>query len=171
MLIYFASAIAQPILSIIVWVKSSDDYVEFVSFVKGVLLFETISIAYNQGVYQYFDNGFEIPTAVVSFIIVFAAGFFLWYRLNVKYFEKRIINEPSDSAQQTFKGVTECKSCGFKSTIPFNNCPKCGDYVYTKKEVSNTSNTALFCRKCGARLFNDSRFCHKCGADTKNITN
>ena len=46
LLLCFLAAITQPILCIAVAVKSSGDYASFVRFVKGVLLFETINMAY-----------------------------------------------------------------------------------------------------------------------------
>lgn len=35
-----------------------------------------------------------------------------------------------------------------------------------KEPITNT-NQNLFCRKCGARLFDDSVFCHRCGEQTR----
>ena len=88
LLLYLLGAIAQPILCIIVAVKSSRDYPDFVRFVKGVLLFETINMAYQQGVQQYLNSELQFGVAAIVFVVILVIGYFVWYRLNVKYFEK-----------------------------------------------------------------------------------
>ena len=59
MLLYFITGIAQPVLAIMVFAKSEGNYKNFVRFVNGVLIFETISMAYQQGVQRYIKD-FEI---------------------------------------------------------------------------------------------------------------
>ena len=85
LLLYSLGAIAQPILCIIVAVKSSRDYPDFVRFVKGVLLFETINMAYQQGVQQYLNSELQFGVAAIVFVVILVIGYFVWYRLNVKY--------------------------------------------------------------------------------------
>lgn len=88
MMLYFFGAIAQSVLAIMVFVKSRGDYRDFVRFVKDVLMFETIYEAYSQSVQQYIQNGFDIGVTLVLGVILFVAAFFVWYRLNLKYFRK-----------------------------------------------------------------------------------
>lgn len=168
LLLYFLAAIAQPILGIIVFIKSSGDYVSLVRFVKGVLLFETINIAYQQGVKHYINNGFDIKMALIMFAIIFVFMYFVWYRLNVKYFEKRIGVISGDYLEDDPNRVTECISCGYRNRDYFDVCPQCGKhakrYVYLNEEPSTGSDPTLFCRNCGEKLAVDSRFCNKCGA-------
>ncbi len=85
----FFAALTSAILNMIVYEKSKGDYISFCSFVKGVLLFETVSFAYSQGVHQYMKNG--LLTALVVGAIFLLIYYFLWYRLNIKYFDKRIL--------------------------------------------------------------------------------
>ena len=92
MMVYFLAALVQPVLCIIVFVKSQGDYEDFVRFVKGVLLFETINMAYGQAVQQYIQNEFDIGVALVVGVIILLLGYFIWYRLNMKYF--KIGNRP-----------------------------------------------------------------------------
>ena len=90
LLLYFAISVAESIVSIVVFVKSYYDYKVFVRFVKGVLFFETISIPYTIGVQQYLSS-FDLSSALISSLVCLAFTYFVWYRLNVKYFEKRIM--------------------------------------------------------------------------------
>lgn len=85
-------------LHIMVAIKATGDYVDFVRFVKRVLLFEIFFTAYNTGIY-FLQIEFQITLALqiaLALIMAFFAlffGYFIWYRLNVKYFEKRILSK------------------------------------------------------------------------------
>ena len=104
MLLYFMASIAQVVLSVIVFFKSKGDYGKFVHLAKGVLIFETINMAYQQGVQEYL-NYFEIETAILIALIVFIAGYFFWYRLNIKYFKKRLLKESTELTDYNFESV------------------------------------------------------------------
>ena len=169
LLLYLLAAIAQPVLSIIVFAKSQGDYEDFVRFVKGVLIFETINIAYSQAVQQYVNNEFDIGVSLVVGVIILLLGYFIWYRLNMKYFKKRISVIASDYLPDDPNRMTECKSCGYRDKNFFNACPKCGQYakqyVYLTQEPTVHADRIRFCRKCGERLIANSRFCGKCGTE------
>ena len=149
LLVYLVASIAQPVLAVIVAIKSEDDYVSFVRFVKGVLLFETINIAYQQSVQQYIKE-FEFGYAFLIFVIVLVIGYFTWYRLNVKYFEKRIVLEPSGESEDTNIKITHDDT---PTIIPLD--VRNNETVVTPQK--------LCCSKCGTALEVDSRFCHRCG--------
>lgn len=166
LLLYLLGAIAQPILCIIVAVKSSRDYPDFVRFVKGVLLFETINMAYQQGVQQYLNSELQFGVAAIVFVVILVIGYFVWYRLNVKYFEKRINVIETDYLEFDPNRITECKSCGYRDKNFFNACPQCGQYakqyIYLNQEPPKEEKIS-FCRKCGSKLIDDAVFCDKCG--------
>ena len=84
-------ALVQTALLFAVMVKAEGDYRRFVPFVKKVLFFETMAIAYNQGVQSYINSSFNIAEALFVSGVVLLLLFLLWYRLNIKYFEKRVI--------------------------------------------------------------------------------
>ena len=90
LLLSFVASKVALVLSIIIFVKSRGDYVTFVDFVKKVLLFEVFNIAYQQGVQGYINSGFHLGTACLVSIVALVLGYLLWYRLNIKYFKKRI---------------------------------------------------------------------------------
>ena len=180
MVLYFFGGIAQFTLAIMTAVKSKNDYGDFVRFTKGVLLFETINIAYSTSVNQYLSNqvfGF----AFVWFVFIFLAAFFLWYRLNVKYFEKRMLVEtppaPAMEAHIYNPFQTEapspapntkasfCRKCGQTLTSNSLFCSDCGTKIIidTPKTNPPSTNEARFCRACGNNLPEGSTFCNKCG--------
>lgn len=164
LLIYFLTVIAQVVLSIMVAIKSDDRYFDFVCFVKGVLVFDVIGAAYGQGVEQYINDGLVLePEAVGIFVTTLLFNYFVWYRLNVKYFEKRLILLTDNIVPEVshFSQNAQNKQIEQIHTEPIE---KDSDRV----AVSCVSPASIcFCRKCGERLFNDSRFCHRCGTQIK----
>lgn len=182
LLLYFLAAIAQPILCVAVAIKSSGNYIDFVSFVKGVLLFETVNMAYQQGVLQYINSGFAISVALIISIIILLIGYFVWYRLNVKYFEKRILkpgandfsyaaehlpyispNEKEQDMPETNK-IHFCRKCGEKLIVGSRFCRKCGtEIVELPVAAAIASDNCVFCKKCGADITKDTETCHVCG--------
>jgi ribosomal protein L40E len=142
LLLSFALSITQTVLSIVVLVKSDEDYVKFVPFVKKVLIFEIISIAYQQGVDQYIKNEFDFGYAFFIFVVVLVLGYFTWYKLNIKYFTKRLVVEP-----------TIIEHIGKNENNDELERSNCGEI--------------RFCRKCGTSLEKDSLFCRKCGTEIK----
>ena len=144
MMVYFFAALIQPVLCIMVFVKSQGDYEDFVRFVKGVLGFETINMAYGQAVQQYIKNEFDIGVALVVSAIILVLGYFVWYRLNMKYFKKRIIVATNDY---------------------FPHEANTNQFVYQNEELTVDTDRIRFCRKCGEKLIDNSRFCRKCGTE------
>ena len=119
---------------------------------------------------------------IISFfaIIIFIATYFLWYRLNVKYFEKRIIVEPIEPTNLYTDPISRPPQISNPNDLPHSY----GNYnVYGKDIRLNTENTTnidfsvesstdisppiapriQFCRKCGTKLLEDSIYCTKCG--------
>ena len=155
LLLHFAASITQAVLSISVAVKSDDAYADFVKFVKGVLLFETISMAYGQGVQQYIQNGLDLGSAVISFIIVLVISYFVWYRLNVKYFEKRLMQAEANNIVTAPNYTEPAKPVPVKPAVEVTP-------IITNATASEPTKIC-FCRKCGKKLIDDSLFCRKCG--------
>ena len=79
-----------------------------------------------------------VTLVVVAILLVLA--FFIWYRLNIKYFRKRLIL--SDNADG--------------SNIVLQN--------YTSNQITEAVKT-VFCRKCGTKLIDGAKFCDKCGTE------
>lgn len=175
--LYFITGIAQPVLAIIVFFKSEGDYEDFVEFVNGVLIFETINVAYQQGVQQYIKN-FKLGSAFIIALIILVVGYFLWYRLNIKYFKKRILREEPETVSYDSNTVSQPPQNSDPYEVPktYGNYNVYGNDIILqtkeKKETVNvttsTSPKAQFCRKCGNKLPEDALFCTKCG--TKIIT-
>ena len=132
-LLSFVGTVADTILGIMVFVKSSGDYVEFVHFVKKVLLFEIFNTAYQLSVQYYIDNSFNVDVALSYFVFSLVLAYFIWYRINVKYFEKRI---RADYA------IPQCKYI-YHETSSIRYCTRCGN------KIENDSN---FCGRCGKQI-------------------
>ena len=141
MMLHLIAAIAQAVLGIMVFVRSRGDYIDFVRFVKGTLVFETVSMAYDQGVQQYIQNGFDFGTAVISAVILLVIAYFIWYRLNIKYFTKRVII-PASYAANAYESA-----------------------AYTTQPVATEKVKTAFCRKCGNKLPEGAKFCNQCGTE------
>lgn len=135
-ILHLVFAVVQPILSIIVFVKSSGDYPALVRFIKGVLIFEIFAFSFSSTMNQYLSgNNFDILYLLFEFFLVLIIGYFVWYRLNMKYFNKRIV---------------------YISDSPVEPSPN--PIVHETPQI-------LFCRKCGAKLSEGSNFCNKCGTE------
>lgn len=91
LIISVLASIAAGILSIIVAVKSNDDYEEFVLFVNEVLIFEIFNMGYQAAAQQYYQNGYDIATCAIIGLIILVFSYFAWYRPNIKYFRRRLI--------------------------------------------------------------------------------
>ena len=179
LLLYFVIGITKTILGIIVFVKSIGYYCDFVRLVKGVLLFETIVFPYTQGVLQYIKSGFQIIAALITAFIALILAYFVWYRLNIKYFKKRISvatnnisDEKTNNFEQTLTDDEDIKNDGFviNEAIVFKDelSEIKGTIISEEKQLlneesDNESSKIHFCRRCGAKLLEDSVFCDKCG--------
>ena len=115
-----------------VFVKSRGDYVEFVSFVKGVLIFETIATAYSNGVKQYIQSGYEIGVGIIFALIVLLISYFVWYKLNMKYFNKRILGANNIQYAYSDEETTQirfCRKCGQQLIDDSKFCSNCGTEI------------------------------------------
>ncbi len=161
MLIYLMASIAVPIVNVIVFIKSNGDYREFVDFIKITLIIDIVCISYQNGVKQYLESGFGV--AFIVFAIILVLGYFLWYKLNIEYFEKRILHD-----------TCEPKDCNNNFII--SEAPKTNEIykinkidTYIDKTIPQTEKTQniiqkpKFCRFCGNKLLDDSIYCNKCG--------
>lgn len=86
LLISLLFTIIQAGLSIGTAIKAEEDYASFVRFVRGVLIFEVISMAYRFGVEKYYEEGADL----IYFLVAIAIFFLVWYLPNMKYFKKRL---------------------------------------------------------------------------------
>lgn len=144
MFLYFALPVVQAVLSVVVAIKSYEDYGKFVRFVKLALIVEVLSMAYQPALLAYVNGYGEIGMAFAIFVFVLTAGYFLWFELNARYFEKRrlyIESNDDDSATTISQGILKNE----------------------KAEAVTEPSGSSFCRKCGSRLAEGSLFCSKCG--------
>lgn len=139
LMLSLVDCLLSVILAMMVFAKSNRDYGNFVDFVKGVLIYEVISASYQTSVQILINLGFGY--ALLIFVVCLIALYFLWYRLNINYFERRRLGYIQKDDEKENK-ISENR---------------------TKEEVK-----VLFCRKCGKKLEEDAVFCNKCG--TKIIT-
>ena len=164
LMVYFFAALAQPVLCVCVFVKSQGDYEGFVHFVKGVLVFETINMAYGQAVQQYINSKFNIDVTFVVGIVILLLGYFIWYRLNMKYFKKRISVTTNDYFPEDADRIRFCRKCGEKLIDGSKFCRVCDTEVIEEPNAfAYSQDDCEFCKKCGADITNDIDICHVCG--------
>lgn len=140
LLLYFLMVVVQIVLCILVVIKSGEDYADFVRFVKGVLLFEVFNIAYQQGVHIYLKS-MNFATAFILAGIILMICYFTWYKLNMRYFKKRLLSNISIilPAQEADSSVVK------KQEITIMTIPR-----------------IQYCRHCGAKISGGSSFCNIC---------
>lgn len=90
MLAAVISAIVGAVLSVITAIKANGYYGDFVRLVNGVLIFEVVNSAYQVAVRQYYQNGEDLELAGIVLLFGLLIGYFVWYRLNMKYFKNRL---------------------------------------------------------------------------------
>lgn len=98
LLLVFALQLVQFAFCILVRIKAYEDYDEFVRIVKPILLFEVLSIAFQLGVQMHYSNGYDWNVSALVAVLYIVIDYFLWYRLNMKYFLKRLIRAPEDAS-------------------------------------------------------------------------
>lgn len=142
LLLSFLMVVAQLVLCILVAIKSSKDYADFVRFVKGVLLFESFNVAYQQGV-QAYSRDMDFVKALLLAAFIFVICYFVWYKLNMKYFTKRLLTNSTNilPAQEIDNDA------GKKQEITTMPIPR-----------------IQYCRHCGAKISDESIFCNICGS-------
>ena len=163
MILYFIAGIGQSVLAIMAMVKSYGNYADFVKFVKYVLYYEVASMAYCQGAMQYYQYE-NITSALIISAIFLLGGYFLWYVLNIKYFEKRIFTEMNpfytpDGQPDIYNMYNTYNSGVGGAQTEAYKAPGVSDLDTSK---------ARFCRKCGNKLSADSVFCSYCGTKITN---
>lgn len=122
----FAANMATSVLAVLTFVKAKGDYEAFIPFIKKVLLFEVFNMAYQQAVSQYVDNSYDPVYALIVFAIVLVVAYFLWYRLNVDYFTKRI-DLFAGMGQTGETPRRHCSHCGNPLTENNDVCGRCGN--------------------------------------------
>ena len=87
----FLGTLVNAVLALIVLVLSCGDYERFVGFVKGVLIYETIYFPISTGINNYYEQKYDtFSEAIFVIAVMMVVWYFVWYRLNIKYFTKRL---------------------------------------------------------------------------------
>lgn len=148
-LLYFIGNITDCILCVIVAVKANKDYNSFVRFVKGVLIFEILYYPIVSGILIYYVND-NLLSATISTAILIILLYFIWYRLNINYFRKRIVTD------DLYTDV-----CDYVTVNPNNyisNNEVAVQNISSEKESKNR-----FCRLCGCKIDSKTKICSGCG--------
>ena len=154
MLIYVLGTIVQCVLVEISSIKAREEnYGDFVAFVKKSLIYEIVFVAYANGIDYYYNYG--LIYALIIALNVLVVYYFLWYRLNVKYFEKRMVVEGPAKTRKT-----ETKAEEQDLDDEYDDEYDDDDYD-SDDDLSDTS--ARCCYVCGLELDEDDVFCERCG--------
>lgn len=96
-IIYVASYVVYTIANLILFFKERNGSGEaLLGFIKGLLFFEVFYIPYGSILGQYYE-GQSIVVSIIVLMIMMTLCYFVWYRLNIKYFRKRLANWEFDS--------------------------------------------------------------------------
>lgn len=137
-MVQFVLSILLAVLSVLVFIKSRGNYIKFVEFVEQFLLIEILAYTYSSAINQYIKYGRDLVYTFIFAAVNLLLSYLLWYRLNVKYFRKRI--------------AVRVRSADAFAAMP--------DPV---KDRADYCAAAAYCRRCGKRLPDDSKFCNQCG--------
>lgn len=89
LLVVVVFSFIQMVLQFRVFIASSVERNKLLKYIKDLLFFDVVSMGY----YVVYDDAFRGIKGLESFILLmvaFAIGHFVWYRPNLKYFEKRL---------------------------------------------------------------------------------
>ena len=154
MLLYVLGYIVQCVLIEITMIKAKEeDYGDFIAFVKKALIYDIIYIAYANGTNYYYNYGWIY--ALIIALNVLIVYYFLWYRLNVKYFEKRMIVEgPAKTRKTEPKAEDEDLDEEYEDEYDDEDYDSDDDL---------SDEPARCCYVCGLELDEDDVFCERCG--------
>ena len=116
-------------------------------------------MAYDQGVQTYVRD-FDFASAFITSAIVLLFMYLIWYRLNMKYFKKRLKNVGIDSTSVATTSLTPL-TCNETSASVVNTKDA------KESKISNIPPKINFCRNCGEKLIEGSLFCRNCGTRIK----
>lgn len=89
LLVVVAFSFTEIVLQFRVFIASSIERNKLLKYIKDLLFFEVVSMGY----YVIFDETFKNVKGLESFLLLmvaFVIGHFVWYKPNLKYFEKRL---------------------------------------------------------------------------------
>ena len=152
LILSLATSIAQMLLCIWVRFKSDEDYRDFVRFVKGVLIFETCNMTFQQGIQQYYVTQTSLPESILITCIVGIIMYFIWYRLNIKYFRRRIMQIPNHTTPSDLRLDTEYTTTVMPPVSSQN-----------QSVVSSTKHSVKYCSRCGSLIDATTKKCSGCG--------
>lgn len=155
LLIALVSNITAVVLSVMVAIKSDDNYGTFVRFVKGVLIFECFNIALQISIQQYYEFETTLLEVIIVTCVLGLVSYFLWYRPNIKYFKKRLIQLPA---------VTQTTSSDILSeTNTIQAQPPATPNPQSKKAIPVSKQPRKYCSLCGNPIDPVTKKCQGCG--------
>lgn len=142
---YFVGALLQ----IVLFIKEKDENCSLLRWIRVVLIYDIANGAYG-GVCQQLFQGNDIVIILIAAIIVVFFEYFIWYRLNMKYFKKRLnrsvyIHDAEEDILASQEGIKEIDMTYQKKKY----CSKCGNIV---------DNETKKCSVCGRQYFNVKRY-------------
>lgn len=124
-IIYVASYVAYTIANLVLFFKERNESGEaLLGFIKGLLIFEVFYIPYGSILGQYYE-GQSIIVSIIVLLIMMALCYFVWYRLNIKYFRKRLAPwELNSTMTGTVSEAPKITETGTYSLSHANEVPK-----------------------------------------------
>lgn len=142
--------VLELIFELVLFFKAINKSPNLLGFIKAYLIVSFCkNIVYTSAIPLYEGSGLSSGEIAAAYLIFFILWYFVWYRVNIGYFRRRLVHSEPESSH------TEYKSDNQK-----------GNYIFeTPEDVAAYSEGMHFkCEKCGTYYRVISKKCNVCQA-------
>ena len=168
MLAYVIGTVVQCILVEISTIKAKEEnYGKFVEFVKKALVYEVIFSSYAAAAQTYFIANSNLIYALITAVENLLILYFVWYRLNVKYFEKRMLVVTPVKTRMRVASAESVETEVLDADDYYDDDDDDLDYDDDDDDYMPSSSSGRRCYVCGLELDDGDVFCERCGTRVK----
>lgn len=181
--IHILGYVASAILHLILFFKANGQNNEMLlKYIKALLIFDIVFWGYGYIINQYYA-GMTLVEIIIIAIVLLILEYFIWYRLNMKYFKKRLTlaREIVSNQSLSFENKVQAKPIGnynvYGSDMSLQESADTEEkevQTIIKPEIAIQSQTQTFntkaeigkvrfCSRCGGKIDNDTKKCTGCG--------
>lgn len=108
-LIYLVSHLCNAFLQMVLLSKAKKKTDDLFAFIHGILIYDILFATYSYAIGQFYQ-GTEVVVLLIVSAISITTGYFVWYRVNVRYFQKRMDSDPTRN-----RNAVACEESGKKT--------------------------------------------------------